>query len=44
MNDSNPEDAKETMEEIGRNRPREGKEGDLDDENEDEIEKITRRR
>ena len=36
MNDFNPEDAKETMEEIGRNRPREGKEGDLDDENEDE--------
>jgi hypothetical protein len=37
MNDDfNPEDAKETMEEIGRNRPREGKEGNVDDENEDE--------
>mgnify|MGYP003326083637 CR=1 FL=1 len=36
MNDFNPEDAEETMEEIGRNRPAEGKEGDVDDENEDE--------
>ncbi|CAL6442295.1 unnamed protein product [Bathycoccus prasinos] len=42
MNDFNPEDAEETMEEIGRNRPREGKERNVDeneDENEEENEK-----